>query len=263
MESKVRKRWENGEAAVNGWLTIPSPVIAEIVANRNFDSVTIDMQHGLIDYQDALSMLQALRASGVTPIVRVLGLDPVMLGKVLDAGALGVICPMVNTRAAAEQLVRSCKYPPGGNRSFGPLRSQLVYGSDYAAKANSSVIVFGMIETEEAVANVSDIAETPGLDGLYIGPSDLSLSFGGKPVFDHEDGDTFLIIEAIRDAAHNANIKAGIHCVSPSYAKRMLGSGFDFVTAGADVRWFGEGLSGVFEVLSSTNTQEVGHAGYN
>lgn len=258
---RLYERWQRGESAVNGWLMLSSPVIAEIFAGGEFDALTIDMQHGLVGYRDALSMLQAMRAGGVTPFVRVPSLDSAGIGKVLDAGALGIICPMVNDAHAARELVRACRYAPDGVRSFGPVRSQMVYGSGYPAEANELVIVFAMIETAEGFQNVEETARVAGLDGLYIGPSDLALSFGEAPAFDHENEPMRSRIDAIRDAAHSAGIKAGIHCVSAEYANRMLDAGFDFVTVGSDIRWVRTGLSEALAAISRPVRAEVADAG--
>ena len=178
MQHKLRDTWAKGAGAVNAWLAIPSPVTAEIAAMQDFDSVTVDLQHGLNDYQIALSMLQAISTSDKTALVRVPWNEPGIIMKLLDAGALGVICPMINTRADAEAFVCACRYTPEGYRSAGPTRAMLVHGADYIAKANDAVVTLAMIETKEALDNVAEIVATPGLTGIYVGPSDLSLSLG-------------------------------------------------------------------------------------
>ena len=181
MKTKLRDTWTAGRGAVNGWLSAPNAVIAEVTGKAGFDSVTIDLQHGLNDYQAALAMLQALAASDSTPMARVPWLEPGIIMKLLDAGALGIICPMVNTRADAERLVHYANYAPAGTRSFGPTRAMLVYGADYVSKANDTVVTLAMVETAEALENVEAIAQTPGLTGVYIGPSDLALFDGPYP----------------------------------------------------------------------------------
>ena len=178
MKTKLRDTWNAGRGAVNAWLVTPNPAIAEVTGKAGFDSVTIDLQHGLNDYQVALSMLQALAASDSTPMARVPWLEPGIVMKLLDAGALGIVCPMINTRADAERLVHYANYAPTGTRSFGPTRAIVVHGPDYASKANDTVATLAMVETTEALDNVEAIARTPGLTGVYIGPSDLALSMG-------------------------------------------------------------------------------------
>src|SRR4026209_3034650 len=171
-ENALKKIWAKGEAVVNGWLSIPSGFSAEGMAHQGFDSLTIDMQHGVVDYQVAVSMLQGISTLGVVPLARVPGNDPARLMKILDAGAYGVICPMVNTRAEAEALVRACKYPPRGYRSWGPVRASIYAGADYGDHANEDIVVMPMIETAEAMKNLDDILSVPRADGVSVGPAD-------------------------------------------------------------------------------------------
>ena len=236
MKTKLRDTWNSGRGAVNGWLSSPNAVIAEVTGRAGFDSVTIDLQHGLNDYQAALAMLQALAASDSTPMARVPWLEPGIIMKLLDAGALGIICPMVDTRADAERLVHYANYAPVGSRSFGPTRAMLVHGADYAAKANDTVTTLAMVETAEALANVDSIVRTPGLTGIYIGPSDLALSMGHTPKLDPDEPAVVEAVGRILGACKDAGIRCGIHCLAASYAKRMLGMGFDLVTLASDIR---------------------------
>jgi len=177
-ENKLRTIWKQGGCVINGWLSVPSSFSAEVMAHTGWDSLCIDTQHGMIDFQTAFSMMQAISTTGVTPIVRVPWNEPAAIMKCLDAGAFGVICPMINTRADAERLVATCRYPPAGFRSCGPTRAALYGGGDYQAKANETIVVFAMIETAEAVANLDSILSTPGLDAIFIGPNDLAISMG-------------------------------------------------------------------------------------
>ena len=236
MHNKLRQAWNDGRGGVNAWLSIPNTVTAELSTGHDFDSITIDLQHGLSDYRDALVMLQALATSAATPMARVPWLEPGIIMKLLDAGALGIICPMVNTAADAQAFVRYCHYAPRGERSFGPTRAILVHGADYPSRADEEVICLAMVETRQALDNVSAIAATEGLTGIYIGPSDLSLSLGHAPKLDHDEPAVVEAIEQILSAAHQAGIVAGIHCLSPAYAKRMLSLGFDLVTLASDLR---------------------------
>ena len=238
MKTKLHDTWNAGKGGVNAWLATPSPVTAEVTGKAGFDSVTIDLQHGLSDYGSALSMLQALTASDATPMARVPWLEPGIIMKLLDAGALGIVCPMVNTRAEAERLVHYASYAPAGTRSFGPTRAMLAYGADYVSKANDTVITLAMVETAEALGNVEAIAQTPGLTGVYIGPSDLALSMGHVPKLDPDEPAVVEAVGRILEACKDAGIRCGIHCLAPSYAKRMLGMGFDLVTLGSDIRLY-------------------------
>ena len=177
-ENKALSAWRNDEQTIGCWLSLANAYSAEVISKLGFDWVCIDMQHGLIDYTDVRDMLPAISNSDATPIVRVPWNEPYEIMKVLDAGAYGVIVPMVNNREEAELAVRACRYPPLGNRSFGPIRAALYAGRGYAVEANDQIACIAMIETAEGIANADEIMSTPGLNGVYIGPADLALSMG-------------------------------------------------------------------------------------
>jgi 4-hydroxy-2-oxoheptanedioate aldolase len=208
-ENKLKSIWARGEAVVNGWLSIPSSFSAEVMANQGFDSLTVDMQHGVIDYQVAVTMLQGISTTGAMPMARVPWNDPARLMKILDAGRYGVICPMVNTRAEAEALVRACKYPPRGYRSWGPVRASIYAGADYGDHANEDIVVMPMIETAEAMKNLDDILSVPGVDGVYVGPSDLSLALGLKPRLDQTDAPVVEAQQKIAEACKRHGVDRG------------------------------------------------------
>ncbi len=239
IKNGVKQRWAEGKPVINGWLSIGNSFSAEIMAGQGYDSLTIDMQHGIVGYDGTVPMLQAMRASGVTPLVRVPWLDPADIMKALDAGAYGVICPMINTRAEAERLVSYVRYPPAGVRSFGPSRALFSAGPGYAAEADDEIICLAMIETGQAYENLEDILATPGLDGVYIGPADLTLGLQGKryaPGFDRREPEMIEAIKRILHAAHKAGKRAALHNGTPEYAAEAVGWGFDFVTVSNDVR---------------------------
>jgi 4-hydroxy-2-oxoheptanedioate aldolase len=238
MQNKLRTLWNEDASAINAWLGIPSTITAEIVSKQGFDAITIDLQHGINDYSTAVPMLQAISACDATPMARVPWLEPGIIMKLLDAGALGIICPMINTPEEAERFVRYCRYAPQGERSFGPVRAGLVHGSGYVKQANDSIVTLAMVETSQALARVADIARTPGLTGIYIGPSDLGLSLGYEAKLDQTEPVVMDAIKRILEAARNGGIRAGIHCLAPAYAREMLGLGFDLVTMGTDIRLF-------------------------
>lgn len=235
-ENKLKSIWARGEAVVNGWLSIPSAFSAEVMANQGFDSLTVDMQHGVIDYQVAVTMLQGISTTGAMPMARVPWNDPARLMKILDAGAYGVICPMVNTRAEAEALVRACKYPPRGYRSWGPVRASLYAGADYGDHANDDIVVMPMIETAEAMKNLDEILSVPGVDGVYVGPSDLSLALGLKPRLDQTDAPVVEAQQKIAEACKRHGVVAGIHNSTAAYALKMIAQGYQFVTLASDSR---------------------------
>ena len=238
MQNKLRTLWNEDASAINAWLGIPSTITAEIVSRQGFDAITIDLQHGITDYSSAVPMLQAISASDATPMARVPWLEPGIIMKLLDAGALGIVCPMINTPEDAQRFVRYCRYAPDGDRSFGPVRAGLLHGPGYVKQANDSIITLAMVETGQALAQVADIARTPGLTGVYIGPSDLGLSLGYEAKLDQTEPVVMDAIKRILEAARNGGIKAGIHCLAPAYAREMLELGFDLVTMGTDIRLF-------------------------
>jgi 4-hydroxy-2-oxoheptanedioate aldolase len=237
--SHIKTLWSQNKPVLNGWLSVANGFTAEIMAAQGYDSLTIDLQHGVVDYQAAVGMFQAMQASPVTPLARVPWLDPAHVMKILDAGAYGVICPMINNRAEAEALVSYVHYPPGGVRSFGPTRAIFSAGSDYGAEADDQLICFAMIETRDAVANIEEIVSTPGLDAIYIGPADLTLGLTGKRYpagLDRAEPEIIQAIKDILEAAHRAGIKAALHCGSSTYAATAIEWGFDMVTVSNDVR---------------------------
>ncbi len=236
-ENTLKKLWGRGGAAVNGWLSIPSAFSAEVMAHQGFDSLVIDMQHGVIDYQAAAGMLAAISTTPVVPLARVPWNDPAPVMKILDAGAYGIICPMINNRAEAEALVRACKYPPRGNRSFGPVRASIYAGADYADHANDQLVVLPMIETAEALKNLDEILSTPGVDGVYVGPSDLSMALGCKPRLDQTDPPVVEAQKMIVAACKRHGVVAGIHNATSGYALKMIEAGYQFVTLASDSRF--------------------------
>ena len=174
------------ESLVNAWLAIPSTYSAEVMGHQGFDSVTVDLQHGMIGFDAAIPMLQALSSTAV-PLARVSKNDPALVMRLLDAGAYGIICPMVSTPEQARDFVSACRYPPKGGRSFGPARGLLYGGADYFAHADREIVTLAMLETVEAVANADAILAVEGLDEICIGPNDLSLAYGKPPKSEPDD----------------------------------------------------------------------------
>lgn len=235
MANKVKQLWDAGKPAVNGWLAIPNSFSAEVMAQAGWDSVTVDLQHGVQDYMSMVQCFQAMQVHPVLPMVRVPWNEPGIIGKVLDAGAYGVICPMVNTRAEAEAFVSYVRYPPAGKRSNGPIRAGIYgQGTTYQSTANDEILCLPMVETQEAVDNLEAILEVPGVDAVYIGPSDLGFSMGLPPILDREEPQIFAIYERVVTETHKRGLRACVHCLSPAYAVRMIAMGFDLVTLGND-----------------------------
>lgn len=235
-ENVLRRLWSQGQAAVNGWLAIPDSFSAEVMAHQGWDTLTIDMQHGLTDAKALVPMLQAIQATPTMPVVRVPWLEPGVVMRALDCGAQAIICPMVNTADDARRLVSYTRYAPRGGRSFGPVRAGLMLGADYATAANDNVVVFAMIETRQALDNLDEICAVDGIDAVYIGPSDLSLSLGCRPVFDDVDPPVAEAIAHILARAKAHGIRAGVHNGRTDVARARIAMGFDFVTVSSDAR---------------------------
>lgn len=232
--NKLPQIWNNKKIATNAWLTIPHAWTAEIIANTGFDACTIDLQHGLADYQTAVSMLQAINTTETIPLVRVPWNEPILIMRMLDAGAYGVIAPMINNVQETKALVEACKYPPVGLRSYGPLRASLVYGSDYYPEANNEVLAIAMIETKEGLANVEQIASVQGLNGFYIGTIDLSISLGIKPLGDLHNDQLVNAIKTIVNAATKHGLMVGVHTKSVEETDILRGLGVTLLTSMTD-----------------------------
>jgi 4-hydroxy-2-oxoheptanedioate aldolase len=227
--NRLRQIWASNRAAVGGWLTVPSSVSAEVFARSGFDWICVDMQHGLIDYQVGVTMLQAISVADSVPVVRVPWNEPGIIMKSLDAGAAGVIVPMVNSRAEAEAAVAACRYAPQGMRSYGPARASLVGGRDYFATANDTVLCICMIETREAVENVNEILSVPGVDVAYIGPSDLAVSLGLQPGSDNAAPEFGEALDMVLTACRRHGVVPGMHGGLPEVALKRIEQGFRFV----------------------------------
>ncbi len=251
-ENRLRTIWKSGGAVANGWLAIPNSFSAETMAHQGWDSLTIDLQHGMVDYQAMVPMLQAISTTDAVPVVRVPWLEPGILMKSLDAGAYAVICPMVNTREDAQKLVAYTHYAPRGTRSFGPTRALLYGGADYAQHANDTIVTFAMIETAQAMDNLDSILSVEGLDAIYIGPSDLSLALGCTPTFDDLDPKAAEAVDHILARAKAHGVVAGIHNGSPEAALKRIAKGFQFVTISSDARLMAAGAQAVMAKMRAS-----------
>jgi len=242
-KNTLKEIWARGGAVINGWCSIPSSFSAEIMAHQGFDSITVDMQHGLVDYLVAVNMLQAISTTDVIPLTRVPWNDPARVMKILDAGSYGVICPMITDSDEAEALVASAKYPPRGFRSFGPIRAKYYGGGtthgggEYHTFADEETLVIPQIETRKAIQNLDSILKVPGIGAIYIGPSDLSMALGKEPRKGQRDPEVIEAIETILSAARRHGVPAGIHTNSVDVAVEMIGRGFQLVSLQSDDRF--------------------------
>ena len=237
----LRSLWRNGDTTIGAWLSIPSAVSAEVAALEAFDFVCADLQHGAIGYDASVSMFQAIELGGSIPIARVPWNEPGAIGRVLDAGAVGVIVPMVNTAAAAAAVVAACRYAPAGARSYGPTMTGL-RRPDYVAWAAEHIAVIPMIETAEAVSNIDAILAVPGIDAVYVGPADLSLTLGLPPRNNDGVAEFDDALERVVSACRRAGVVAGAHCVG-GVAPVRHAQGFRLLTVANDLASMRQGLA--------------------
>lgn len=231
----LRTRLERADPLLGAWTFLREPMVAEAASQVGYDYVCVDGQHGLHGYDSLTAQLTAIKAGGsALPIARVLSDDAGLIGQCLDAGAMGVIVPMVNTAEQAAAVVSACRYAPVGTRSFGPIGAGSRYGPRYAATANERVAVLPMIETVEAVGNVDAIAATPGVDALYVGPADLSLTLGLPPAMDNEAAEFDDALAAIVAACRAHDVIPAIQAGAELVAKRVE-QGFRMITIGYDL----------------------------
>ncbi|MFC4113939.1 HpcH/HpaI aldolase family protein [Nonomuraea zeae] len=234
--AELAARIRNRERCLGYWVVLDAPVATERLARLGYDYVALDGQHGLIGTAGLLANLMAVDAGGRSAgLVRVESADPAVIGRALDFGAAGVIVPLVDSAADAARAVSAARYPGKGRRSYGPMRSMLRIGPT-PAEADESVLVLAMIETPDGLADIEAICATPGLDGVYVGPSDLCLAVGGRFPNDPEVADVFeAALEKIRTTARDAGIAAGIHNPTGEEAARRLAEGFTFATVASDL----------------------------
>lgn len=240
---RLRAKWKAGEPVFGLWASIPTSLTAELAAVAGYDYVCVDLQHGLSDEATMISMFQAAQAAGAAPFARLAWNEPWLIMRALDLGAVGVIVPLVGSGAEAARAVDACRFPPNGSRSYGPVRAELVMGSAAPDEIGGDALCFAMIETRDGLDRLDEIAATPGVDGLYIGPSDLSLALGLPPrgVADGVGEDRVALAEAIarvREACLANGLIAGMHCAGGRAAARYAADGFGLITVGGDTSMF-------------------------
>jgi 4-hydroxy-2-oxoheptanedioate aldolase len=248
-----------GEPAIGILLASVSPLVAEAVSNVGFDWAAIDLQHGEADLADVTRLLQAISTTGTTPFVRAPINDFMPIGRALDLGAYGIIVPLVNTPAEAAAAVRAARYPPLGARSMGPIRGAIYGGDNYFAESNDEIALFAMIETAEAVRNLREIVATDGIDGCYIGPNDLAISYGVAPGGDSGTPLAAPVEEAIATVlttCQAAGKAAGIHVANAGAAKRRLRQGFRFVSINSEVGIMRAAIAAEYRGLSVGMTND-------
>ena len=230
----VRARLKRGEPSVGTWLVLPNLMSTQLMARVGFDWLTVELEHSPTNFETASQMFATIAAAGVAPLCRVPWNTGENIKRVLDTGAWGVIVPMVSNRAEAERAVAACRYPPKGMRSNGPNRVLLYAGADYQKHANDEVACIVMVETTEGIEKIDEITATPGVDAVYIGPTDLALALGLPPVMDNDEPKHVATVNRILDACKRHKIVPGIHTASSKFTQRYLDQGFQMVMLGAD-----------------------------
>jgi 4-hydroxy-2-oxoheptanedioate aldolase len=244
--NRLKKVWSEGGVVISGHCAIGTSHVTEILCRQAIDAMLIDTQHSPISYDTMFAMLQVIAATPVVSLVRVPWNDPAAIQRTLDAGAMGVMCPMVNTAEECRAFVRACYYAPAGFRSFGPVRGAQ---PDYFANANTSILPIVMIETAEAVRNIDAILAVPGLAAIYIGPSDMGITMGidpGKAPYDARIVDLF---PQIIGKCRQHGVVAGVHGYDPTYARARMVEGFQFLTTPFDTDLLVAGMNRHLEEL--------------
>ncbi|MGH2461700.1 MAG: HpcH/HpaI aldolase family protein [Chloroflexota bacterium] len=249
-ENRVKALWRENKPVAVGWLGSADGYVVETMAHAGFDALVVDMQHGMAIGPDrAAAAFQVISATDTVPFVRVPWNDPIPVQYAIDAGAYGVIVPMVNSREEAMKAVGACRYPPLGYRSNGANRVRFYAGSDYFSQANQQVACLVMIETVEAIERLEEIASVPGLDGFYIGPSDLAISLGLAPRLAHPEARHAAASQQGLAAARRHGLTAGLHCTGPEEGRRRFAQGFNFNAIGGDVGYVAAGARATLETF--------------
>jgi 4-hydroxy-2-oxoheptanedioate aldolase len=251
----LARRLRAGETVFSGWCSLTSPIVAETIAREGFTAVALDGQHGLWDTASILAGIGALNHAGAAPVVRIALNDFAFVSRALDFGAEAIIAPMINSAADARRFAAAAKYPPLGERSWGPQRAMSLQGfsvaTDYLREANSGTLTLAMIETPTALSNVDAIAATPGIDALFIGPYDLSTSMSAGTAQDINAPEVDKAIDAICAAAVKAGKIPGIYCRDAARALAMAKRGFKFLTVGNDQGLLREGAAAQIKALKA------------
>lgn len=250
MKNLSLAKWRAREKSLGVWVSLTDVYSVETLVRMGFDWVCFDLQHGLLSYSHLLGLMPIALASNTTPLVRVSQNDAGEIGRALDAGAHGVIVPMVNSAEEAERAASACRYPLSGGRSFGPMRGVLLSGMEYMTTANDEVACIVMIETESGLANVAVIANTPGIDAIFVGPMDLCFGLGIQPG-DFENPQFVSALKKIKSACNEAGCAAGLFGYSADFARLALEDGFTFASAGTDIGFMRDGAQAALSVAGS------------
>jgi len=247
MINKLKRRLKADEQLYGTWITVESPIMTEMMSSLGFDYFVIDTEHAPLDPIMVQTLMQAMRPdTKTTPIIRVWWNDLVAIKRALDIGAYGILVPWVNSKEETEMAVKATRYAPDGLRGCGPRRAGL-FDPDYLKTADEEIMVVVQIETKEAVANIEDICSVEGIDATYIGPADLSASYGHLGNMSHPDVQE--AIDIVYDASKAAGIGAGIHEASGSSIPERMKKRYNLVTLGNDLLYAKKGVQAQFKEL--------------
>jgi 4-hydroxy-2-oxoheptanedioate aldolase len=235
-EEPLREAVLGKKALFCAWLTVNSPLLIEPIRDASWDCILIDQQHGLGGHDAMVACLTAAKAAGMATLVRVANNDAGLVGRALDAGAQGIVCPLINSAADAERFVRSVKYPPRGSRSWGPYRAQLNLSGDYVARANAWTIACPQIETKGALEELDQILSIEGVDMICFGPNDLSAALTGR--FDNRASEVIEAMAKVLEKCREKSVMAFVFANNADYARPLLRAGWDMVAIGTDAGWF-------------------------
>ena len=247
-------RLRAGEIVYSAWCGLPYPNVSETIARDGFSAVTIDQQHGLWDTASTLQAIAGIHLAGSAPIVRIPLWENATASRMLDFGAEGIIAPMINSEADARAFVAAAKYPPVGERSIGAHRAAALAGfpdqRPYLAQANEATVTFAMIETRAALDNIDAIASTPGIDALFVGPSDLSFSLSNGATLDPHSAEIEAALQTVLKAAKKAGKIPGLYCIDAERASAKAKAGFRFLTVGSDIVFLRAGIAAQLKALT-------------
>lgn len=233
--NRIRTMVAEGKPVIGGWVGTPAPLIGELLGALGYDAVAIDLQHAMLGIEACIPILQAISATPAVPVVRVSANNFAEINKVLDAGAYGVICPLVNSVDDARRFVDAMRYPPFGSRSFGPVRGLLYGGPDYYEHANETVLALAMIETRQALNVADQIAAVEGVDGIFVGPNDLGISLGVGPGANYKSGPLADALARVVEVARAAKKMSAIWVPSAEMAADMFALGYNITFPAADM----------------------------
>src|SRR5262245_12479028 len=249
---RLAARLRAGETVHSGWCALGAPIVAELIARAGFSAVTLDQQHGLYTMDTTAAGIAMVHMAGASPLVRVPLGDVAVVSRVLDFGAEGVISPMINTAEDARRFAAAAKYPPIGERSFGPLRALILNNmeaAEYVKQANDIVVTIAMVETRQALDNLDAILATPGIDAVFLGPSDLSLALTDGKTLDPHSSEVNAGIERIMAAVKKAGKLAGAYAANAERANELAARGFRFLGIASDTAFVRAGTAATFKAL--------------